>query len=124
MPAVQPSHLKSPAHQARALRESLRLASELADALTTQAARVKRQCTQLEDTLAGLGDLPEAIAAAPAAPSTSTPATDAAPEESPARLVAMEMAIQGATREQIESYLRNNLNISDAQPIVDDVLPG
>lgn len=118
-----PSPSRSPAQQAKALRESLRLASDLAEALTTQAARVKRQCEQLEEALALLGEMPEPRAEPAAAPAAApSVATNGPGEQSPARLAAMEMAIQGATREQIDAYLRNNLNISDTAAILDAVL--
>ncbi|HEX2015270.1 MAG TPA: hypothetical protein VGN69_01155 [Solirubrobacteraceae bacterium] len=112
----------SPARQAASLRESLRLATDLAEALTTQAARVKRQCQELAQALEHMPELPE-VEVAPA--EESTPASPNGPaEENPARLAAMEMALQGASRAQIDTYLRENLKLSDTSAILDDVLSG
>jgi hypothetical protein len=122
---AQPPQYRNPADKARALRESVRLASELADALTAQAARVRRQCQQLEEVLARFPVLPEATPE-PAAQDTPrrTLANGPVQEESPARMAAMEMAVQGATREEIEAYLRENLDMDEVDEILDQVLMG
>jgi len=107
------------------LRESVRLASELADALTAQAARVRRHCQQLEEVLARFPTLPDT-------PLKSTPqdmrrrpvGNGPVQEESPARLAAMEMALQGASRREIEAYLRENLDVDEVDKILDQVLMG
>jgi len=107
------------------LRESVRLASELADALTAQAARVRRHCQQLEEVLARFPTLPETPAEpAPQDIRRRTPANGPIQEESPARLAAMEMALQGASRQEIEAYLRENLDVDEVDEILDQVLMG
>jgi hypothetical protein len=121
---AQTPHPKSAAEKARALRESLRLASELADALTAQAARVKRQCLQLEEVLGRMPALPDTVVAAPAAELRRPAAANGPIEESPARLAAMEMAVQGSTRQEIEEYLRENLDVAEVDEILDQVLLG
>ena len=123
-PLAHTPHQKSPAEKARALRESLRLASELADALTAQAARVKRQCQQLEEVIGRLPALPEAPAA-PSAPALRSSGRANGPvEESPARLAAMEMAVAGSSRQEIEAYLKETLDVAEVDEILDQVLMG
>jgi uncharacterized coiled-coil protein SlyX len=119
---AQTPHHKSPAEKARALRESLRLASELADALTAQAERVKRQCQQLEEVLGRMPALPDTVVAAPPVELRKPAAANGPVEESPARLAAMEMAVQGSSREEIEAYLRDNLDVAEVDEILDQVL--
>jgi len=119
---ASPQRSQSPAHQATALRETLRLATDLAEALATQAARVKRQCQQLEQALDELPALPDAAVALD--PGASAPAVTPGPSEDPARLAAMEMALQGASREQIDAYLRNNLRVGDTRELLDEVFSG
>lgn len=106
---------RTPSQQARELRESLRLARELSIALVAQADRVRMQCEQLEDRLTGLGDLAafEPVAAAPDAGE----AAQRDPEE-PARLAAMEMALQGRDREEIVAYLRRTLDDERADQVI------
>lgn len=106
---------RTPSHQARELRESLRLARELADALVAQADRVRVQCRQLEDQLAGLGDI-EALEPT----GVEEPQAAAAPRdrEEPARLAAMEMALQGRDREEIVAYLRRTLDDDRAEQVI------
>ena len=103
------------AQQSRELRESLRLARELADALVAQADRVRAQCAQLEDTLKNF----DVLESAPAPVDTHDEAAPAARDkEQPARLAAMEMALQGRTREDILDYLRRTLDEKRAQQVI------
>ena len=104
----------TPAQQSRELRESLRLARDLSDALVAQAERVRAQCEQLEEALKNF-DLLEA-APLPADPDTEPPA--ARDREEPARLAAMEMALQGRTREEILDYLRRSMDDAHAQQVI------
>ena len=103
------------AQQSRELRESLRLARELADALVAQAERVRAQCEQIEHTLRNL----DRLEAAPAPAEETREKTPAARDkEQPARLAAMEMALQGRTREDILDYLRRTLDEDKAQQVI------
>jgi hypothetical protein len=106
---------RTPAQQARELRESLRLARELAHALVAQADRVRLQCQQLEDQLSGLGDFEAYEPVTPAEPAAAPARRD--PEE-PARLAAMEMALQGRDREEIMAYLRRTLDDERADHVI------
>ncbi|HEV3229443.1 MAG TPA: hypothetical protein VGY97_08215 [Solirubrobacteraceae bacterium] len=121
---AQTPHQRTPAEKARVLRESLRLASELADALTAQAARVKRQCQQLEEVLGRLPALPDSAPAPQARELRRAAVANGPVEESPARLAAMEMAVQGSSRQEIEDYLRENLDVAEVDEILDQVLLG
>jgi hypothetical protein len=100
----------------------VRLASELADALTAQAARVKRQCQQLEEILSKLPALPDTVAQPQELRRTTV--VNGPVEESPARLAAMEMAVQGSSRQEIEAYLKANLDVAEVDEILDQVLMG
>lgn len=111
---------RTPAQQARELRESLRLARELAEALVAQAERVRLQSLQLEDRLANLDDL-TALRAEDPAESPETPPQPRDPEE-PARLAAMEMALQGRSREEIAAYLHRTLDDERAELVIASVL--
>jgi hypothetical protein len=104
--------IPTPGDQLRALRESLRLAADLADALEAQADRVKRQCREIEEVLAGVDDL-DGVSAPPPAPVAEVPKG-----AGPARLAAMTMALQGRTRKDVEAYL-HSLEIEDADEILD-----
>jgi uncharacterized protein with GYD domain len=112
------STTRPPAQQARELRESLRLARELAEAMVAQAERVRAQCQQLENTLTTLNTL-EAVEvpddAAAGQPAARTP-------EEPARLAAMEMALQGRSREEIMTYLLRTLDEEGAKQVMDAVM--
>jgi hypothetical protein len=130
-PALSPQpYPRTPEDQAERLRASLQRAGNLADALMTQMAEVKRQCEQLTAALAALDDVDLAALAAvdrrPTAPQgASTPGdgpTNTTAEVDPARLAALEMAIQGASRGEIYVYLRDELDIAEPQTVVDEVL--
>src|SRR5262245_26477005 len=103
----------TPAQQSRQLRESLRLARDLADALVAQADRVRAQCEQLEEALKNL----DVLEAAPA-PEEHEAEPVPRDKEEPARLAAMEMALQGRSREDILDYLRRSLDEDKAQKVV------
>jgi len=105
------------AQQSRELRESLRLARELADALVAQADRVRAQCEQLEEALKNL-DMLEASPAPRPEPEEQPVARD---KEEKHRLAAMEMALQGRSREDILDYLRRTLDETRAQQVITDV---
>ena len=102
------------AQQSRELRESLRLARELADALVAQADRVRAQCEQLEDALKNL----DMLDAAPAPDPEVEEQPVVRDREDPARLAAMEMALQGRSREDILDYLRRTLDEKRAEQVI------
>jgi hypothetical protein len=62
---------------------------------------------------------PEAEAPEPVA--TNGQAGDQPPVPSAARLVAIEMAVGGSSRAEVEQHLRGTLGVADPQPLLDDV---
>src|SRR3954451_20177355 len=108
------SSSSTPAQQSRELRESLRLARELADALVSQADRVRAQCEKLEEALRTLDSLEATPAAEPQEAEPVAPRD----KEQPARLAAMEMVMQGRSREDVLDYLRRTLDEEKAQRVV------
>jgi ketosteroid isomerase-like protein len=86
--------------------------AEVADDLLEQAAEIRRQWARLGDALRAAGleaDAGGDDAPAPAAGSAS------------ARLAAVDMAEDGATREEVEAYLREELGVDEPAPILDEV---
>jgi len=102
------------AQQSRELRESLRLARELAEALMAQAERVRAQCEQLDEALKNL----DVLEAAPPPADADAEQPVVRDKETPARLAAMEMALQGRSREDILDYLRRSLDDKSAQAVI------
>jgi ketosteroid isomerase-like protein len=88
--------------------------TEVADDLSEQAAEIRRQWAKLAETLRTAG--PEETAAG-AADSADEPSSRA----SSARLAAVDMAEDGSSREDVETYLRDELEIEDPHSILDEV---
>ena len=91
----------------------------VADDLLEQAAEIRRQWARLGDALRAAGmsatDVPD-----PAAGEDLEP--EIAPSGSAsARLAAVDMAEEGATREEVEAYLRDELAVDDPAAILDEV---
>ena len=86
--------------------------SAVADDLLEQAAEIRRQWAKLADTLraAGPGEVGEKAKETPSARRASS-----------ARLAAVDMAQDGASREDVEAYLRDELEIEDPEAILDEV---
>lgn len=96
------------------LAASRRELADVADDLLEQAAEIRRQWGRLGDTLRAAGsDADEADDDGGEVPEGS----------SSARLVAVDMAQDGATREEVETYLRDELGIEEPAPILDEVFP-
>lgn len=128
--------------------ERVRLMSELTDALVRQAASVKQRSDRLLAALdeaaaqlesAGPRDASTAGATGeslrperaplpasgeepppPAPPSTAEPAALRRAEE--ARLLAVQMAVAGSGRAEIEARLRGELGVTDAGALLDEVV--
>jgi ketosteroid isomerase-like protein len=97
------------------LAASRRQLAEVADELLDQAAEIRAQWSRLGDALRAAGvEAPEGAQAGEAA----EPAGEAS-----ARLAAVDMAQEGSSREEIESYLRDELGVDDTAPILDEVFP-
>ncbi len=86
--------------------------SAVADDLLEQAAEIRRQWAKLADTLrvAGLDEEGE-----------NTEQTASARRASSARLAAVDMAQDGASREDVETYLRDELGVEDPEEILEEV---
>ena len=89
----------------------------LADGLLEQAGTVRRHYEQLTQTL----DEASGSAASTLVPARSPVA--AGPEQAPAgaRVVALEMASAGESREATKAYLRESFGVDDSDSIVDEV---
>lgn len=99
--------------------------AELADALVEQVSTVRSQYEQLARTLDE--DLPEHEPTVGGASPVEDPySEDSEYQDGPqihdsARLVVMEMAMSGSTRQETKDYLRDSLDITGGDPIVDEV---
>ena len=98
------------------LAASRRQLADVADELLDQAADIRAQWSRLGDALRAAGV---------EAPEGGAPAEEAAEPAgvASARLAAVDMAQDGASREEIETYLRDELGVEDTAPILDEVLP-
>jgi hypothetical protein len=66
-------------------------------------------------------DEPRPAAPAPAGAHGAEPEPVAAPSPGAARLVAIEMAVGGSARADVERHLRDALGVADPEPLLDDV---
>jgi hypothetical protein len=100
--------------------------ADLADALVEQVGAVRQHYDRLQETLET--PRPEPVATVGGA----RPVEDAFPEEEEdeaegphvhdsARLVVMEMAMSGSTREETKDYLRETLGLDGGEDVVDEV---
>jgi ketosteroid isomerase-like protein len=93
--------------------------TEVADDLLEQATEIRRQWARLGDALRAAGvEAPER--ALDHIPDDAT-IEAAALGPSSARLAAVDMAQEGATREEVEAFLRDELAVDDPAPILDEV---
>jgi ketosteroid isomerase-like protein len=95
---------------------SRRQLAEVADDLLEQAAEIRRQWAQLGDALRAAGvEGPERAEAVDAKGEPLEPALASA------RLAAVDLAQEGATREEVDAFLRDELEIEDRAPVLDEV---
>ena len=95
--------------------------AELADDLLEQAAEIRLQWSRLGDALRAAGvEAADSAYSGPAADSSLSP-EDLARGPASARLVAVDMAHEGSSRDEVEAYLREALEVEDADSILDDV---
>jgi hypothetical protein len=114
-----------PAEELDATDIRLEQLADLADALVEQVGAVREHYEQLQRTL----DEPVAAPAAtvggarPVAPAfdDSLRDSDGQAVDDSARLVVMEMAMSGSSREETKIYLRDALELDGGDPIVDEV---
>jgi ketosteroid isomerase-like protein len=95
--------------------------AELADDLLEQAAEIRLQWSRLGDALRAAG-----VEAAESGGSESPGDSFASREDlvrgpESARLVAVDMAHEGRSRDEVETYLRDDLEIEDTGAILDEV---
>ena len=95
-----------------------RLADELADAAAALHAELRRADDGLRGALPRTPWPAEPPSSAPAAAAERAPATE---PPNAARLVAIEMAVGGAARADVERHLRERLGIADPSTLLDDV---
>jgi len=95
---------------------SRRQLAEVADDLLEQAAKIRRQWAQLGDALRAAGvEGPERSEAVDANGEPVEPALASA------RLAAVDLAQEGATREEVDAFLRDELEVEDRAPVLDEV---
>jgi hypothetical protein len=98
--------------------------ADLADALVEQCGAVRAHYEQLQRTLEE--PAPEPAETVGGARPVEVPFEDETDGDGPpihdsARLVVMEMAMSGSTREETKAYLREALELDGGDPIVDEV---
>lgn len=116
-----------------AARRELHELTVLSSALLRLATKVQSRCDDLRRTLGDVAPLddaevdrhaprrPDGAGAGPAAaPSASGHHDD---EDDPAALLAMSLAGEGMSREQISDYLRRSFGMQDTDALLDRVLP-
>jgi ketosteroid isomerase-like protein len=95
------------------LAASRRQLADMADELLDQAAEIRLQWRRLGDALraAGVDSADEAV---------GLPEAEDEPGAASARLVAVDMAQDGGTREEVDAYLREELGVEDTEAILDE----
>jgi ketosteroid isomerase-like protein len=97
------------------LAPSRRQLAEVADELLDQAAEIRAQWSRLGDALRAAG-VESAEGAASEAGEAAEP-----PGVTSARLAAVDMAQEGASRDEVDAYLREELGIEDTAALLDEV---
>ena len=99
------------------LAASRRQLADVADELLDQAAEIRLQWSRLGDALRAAGvEAPEGAEADGPVDEADEPVAAVAS----ARLVAVDMAQDGATRDEVEAFLREELGVEDAGAILDE----
>jgi hypothetical protein len=114
------------ADAAHGLLERIDALSADVEALRARAAGVAEQLDALRADIAALGraEVPAAVAPEPQpAPVESAPAPNGArsSDEAGARLVALNMALEGSPRDATARYLDEQFELPDVQALLDDV---
>jgi hypothetical protein len=100
--------------------------ADLADALVEQVGAVRGHYEQLQRTLEAPRPEPTVATVGGARPVEDAFPEDEDEAEGPqvhdsARLVVMDMAMSGSTREETKAYLRDTLELEGGDPLVDEV---
>jgi ketosteroid isomerase-like protein len=93
--------------------------ADVADDLLEQAAEIRRQWARLGDALRAAGVEADEAGEAFDEDDDAAPAPFAGPAS--VRLAAVDMAQEGATREEVDVYLRDEHGVEDTAPILDEV---
>jgi ketosteroid isomerase-like protein len=94
--------------------------ADVADELLEQAAEIRLQWSRLGDALRAAGvDAADGVAGLPAGDDDELEA--GAHGAASARLVAVDMAQDGSTREEVDAYLREELGVEETDAILDEV---
>ena len=100
----------------RQARRTVPMPHPLQPASLSRSPRPRRRSNRSGRAEAGARTAPEPVAEAP----TSPPA--ASDDSQSARLVAMKMALDGASREEIDAELASSYSLDDRNALLDDVL--
>ena len=118
--------------RAEAARDVERLRAEVAERLRRLLARVEGMEEDVQGLEAPAGTAPSSAppsapppapaSAPPPAPSSSPlPPADGEADEEGARIVALEMALSGRSREEADRYLREHFEVADRERLLDEV---
>src|SRR4051812_40039440 len=109
------------------LAASRRQLADVADDLIEQAAEIRRQWGRLAEAMragGGDGDAPaeeEEAAVSAEDDDAEAPAAPAVVSGASARLAAVDMAEEGASRDEVEAFLRDELDVEEPDSILDEV---
>jgi len=121
--------------------ERVRRISELSDLIVERTESILERLDQAEAVKAQLEQLVRALGAtatrvanearqdetpeAPLPPPLSQEQSEPSPDDlDTARLVALQMAVAGAARDEVETHLARDLGIPDPRPVIEDVFSG
>ena len=120
--------------RAEAARDVERLRAEVAERLRGLLARVEGMEEDVQGLEAPAGTAPTPSSAPPSAPppapasapppapsSSPLPPADGEADEEGARIVALEMALSGRSREEADRYLREHFEVADRERLLDEV---
>src|SRR3954465_9960342 len=99
------------------LAASRRQLADVADELLDQAAEIRAQWSRLGDALRAAGV--ESVEGA----AGSVQAIEGPARVTSARLAAVDMAQDGASREEVDAYLREELGLEDTAALLEEVFP-
>jgi ketosteroid isomerase-like protein len=95
--------------------------AELADELLEQAAEIRLQWSRLGDALRAAGVEGAQVGRPDGEGGESLSPEEIARGPASARLVAVDMAHEGRSREEVEAFLRDELDVEDTEAILDEV---
>jgi hypothetical protein len=104
----------------------LRRLAAAAESLELQARELRAEVRELSDRLGAAPQadvLPSSPAKPPmdAAPAEAAGSSVGAPDLDAARIVALNMALDGKPRDEVAGYLRDELGVTDSDALLDDV---